>query len=345
MKSAQLRTLEAAIGACFMGANDLRAENTVLSYDSAGNLACDAQPQLVTQSNSAIPYYLTNFVDPKIIDVLVSPMKAAEVVGSEVKKGDWLSETATFLTVEQTGETSSYGDYSNNGAAGANANFPTRQAYHYQTITQWGEKELERMGLARIDWAAQQSIASVLVLNKFQNMTYFFGVTGLKNYGLLNDPALPAQITPTVGAGGNTWPLKTGLEVFADIQKLFTDLQTRAKGLVNLNSPLTLAMSPLSEVALTKVTQYNVNVSDMIKKNFPNMKVVTAPEYTTAGGELVQLILDDYEGQRTVDTAFTEKLRAHPVKIELSSFKQKKSQGTWGSIIYRPFFISGMIGV
>jgi hypothetical protein len=46
-----------------------------------------------------------------------------------------------------------------------------------------------------------------------------------------------------------------------------------------------------------------------------------------------------------VDVAFTEKLRAHPVKVELSSFKQKKSQGTWGAIIYRPILIASMIGI
>jgi hypothetical protein len=45
-----------------------------------------------------------------------------------------------------------------------------------------------------------------------------------------------------------------------------------------------------------------------------------------------------------VDVAFTEKLRAHPVKVELSSFKQKKSQGTWGAIIYRPILIASMLG-
>jgi hypothetical protein len=83
----------------------------------------------------------------------------------------------------------------------------------------------------------------------------------------------------------------------------------------------------------------------LLKTNFPNMRIETAPEYATASGNLVQLFPDDLEGQRTVDVAFTEKLRAHPVKVELSSFKQKKSQGTWGAIIYRPILIASMIGI
>jgi hypothetical protein len=308
-------------------------------------LAMDAQPSLVTQSNAGIPSYLTVYVDPKLIEVLVSPMKAAVVVGNEVKKGDWLMDTAVFPVVESTGETSSYGDYSENGRAGVNTNFPQRQSYHYQVITNWGERELERAGLAKIDWANRTNIASVLTLNKFQNLTYFFGVAGLQNYGLLNAPALPASIDPINQSGAILWADKDALEVYADIQALFAQLQTQANGLVDLETKMTLAMSPVSQVSLTKATQFNVNVMTLLKTNFPNMRIETAPEYATASGNLLQLFPDDLEGQRTVDVAFTEKLRAHPVKVELSSFKQKKSQGTWGAIIYRPILIASMIGI
>lgn len=309
-------------------------------------IAQDAQPALITTSNAGIPAFLSTYIDPKLIEILVAPMKAAEIVGEEIKKGDWTTETAMFPVVESTGETSSYGDYSNNGVAGANTNFPQRQSYHYQVMTQWGERELAKASLAKIDWANRVNIASVLTLNKFQNKSYFFGVSGLQLYGLLNDPNLIAPIAPTVETGGLiTWAQKDGLGVYADIQALYTQLQTQANGLVDLDTKLTLAMSPTSEVALTKVTQFNVNVSDMIKKNFPNLTVKTAPEYATAAGQLVQLIADELEGQRTVSVAFTEKLRAHPIVIEPSAFKQKKSQGTFGAIVFRPFLIAQMLGV
>ena len=340
------RNLEAVSrkwGVHFMGV-DAQLQQT--EKERGGLLAMDAQPQLVTVSNSGIPAFLSTYIDPKVIEVLVAPMKATEIVGEETKKGDWTLETAMFPIVESTGMVSSYGDYSETGIAGANVNWVQRQSYTYQVITQWGERELERAALARIDWANRVNIASVLTLNKFQNKTYFFGVAGLQNYGLLNDPNLIAPIAPTVEAGANiTWASKDGLGVYADIQALFTQLQTQANGLVDLETKMTLAMSPVSQVALTKTTSFNVNVEDMMKKNFPNMRVETAPEYATASGQLVQLIADEVEGQRTLSVAFTEKLRAHPVVIELSSFKQKKSQGTWGCIIFRPFLVSQMLGV
>jgi hypothetical protein len=343
-----LQALMQRAGVHFMGqpSVDFQAEGAAngLRFAQDG-FACDAQPTLITTSNSGIPAFLSTYIDPKLIEVLVSPMKAAEIAG-EVKKGDWTTETAMFPVVESTGETSSYGDYSENGMAGVNSNFPQRQSYHYQVMTQWGERELERAGLARIDWANRMNIASVLTLNKFQNKTYFFGVAGLQNYGLLNSPALTAPITPaTKTAGGTQWPNATALEVIADIAALYTQLQTQAKGLVELDTKMTLAMSPLAEVALLKVTTLaSANVGEILKKSYPNMTVKTAPEYTTASGELVQLIADEIEGQPTLEVAFTEKLRAHPIVVGSSSFKQKKSQGTWGCVLYRPVFVSQMLG-
>lgn len=336
-------------GIHFMGVNaQFQAEGAANALRLAQDgFACDAQPALVTTSNAGIPAFLSTYVDPKLIEVLVSPMKAAEIVGDEVKKGDWTTETAMFPVVESTGQTSAYGDYSESGNAGVNTNFPQRQSFHYQVMTQWGERELERAGLARIDYANRLNIASALTLNKYQNKTYFFGVAGLQNYGLLNDPNLSAAITPTTKtAGGTGWANATGVEVLNDIAKLYTQLQTQAKAQIDRDTKMTLALSSLSDAAgFTKVTDYNVSVADRVKKLYPNLTVKIAPEYTTGSGELVQLIVDEVEGQRTVDVAFTEKMRAHPIIVGASSFKQKKSQGTWGAIVYRPVFIAQMLGV
>ena len=343
-----LQALMSRAGIHFMGVNaDFQADGAAQSLRYAQDgFACDAQPALITTSNAGIPAFLTTYVDPKLIEILVSPMKAAVIVGDETKKGDWTTETAMFPVVESTGQTSAYGDYSESGNAGVNSNFPQRQSFHYQVMTQWGERELERAGLARIDWANRMNIASALTLNKYQNKTYFFGVAGLQNYGLLNDPSLSAAISPiTKAATGTSWTNATALEVLADVQKLYKQLQTQAGGLVELDTVMTLAMSPLSEVALTKTTEFNVTVSDILKKNFPNLTVKTAPEYTTESGELVQLIADELEGQRTASCGFTEKMRAHPIVVQSSSFKQKKSQGTWGTVIFRPFLIAQMLGV
>lgn len=350
MRNADFAALESQWGIVMPEAREYLPD----AYRHNFALAMDAQPTLVTTANSAIPAYLTQWVDPEIVKVLVAPMKGAEILG-EVRKGDWLTETALFPVVENTGEVSSYGDYNNNGRVGANANWPQRQSYLYQTITEWGERELERADLARLSWASQLNLASVQVLNKFQNKTYFFGVSGLQNYGILNDPSLSAALQPGPKAYGSQahgpWVTAgvvtaTANEIYSDIQSLYIQLVAQqAQGAIDMATPMKLCMSPGSSIAMTATNMYNVNVADLLKKNFPNLRIETAPEYATAAGNVVQLIADQVQGQDTGYCAFNEKLRAHPVIREMSAFKQKKTQGTWGAIIKQPFAISQMLGV
>jgi hypothetical protein len=309
------------------------------------SVAMDAQPTLVTTSNAGIPAFLTNYLDPEIIRILVTPNKAASIFG-ETKKGDWTTQTAMFPVVESTGEVSSYGDFNTNGSVGSNVNWATRQSYLFQTVTQWGELELERAGEAKINYAQNLNIASTLVLDKFMNNTYFLGVAGLQNYGLLNDPSLPATITPaTKTAGGTTWNAGTAAEIYTDIVNLFQQLTVQTNGLVELDSPMTLAMTPAVSVNLTKTNIYNVNVVDQIKKNFPNMRIETATQYAVTGGNLVQMIADSLDGEKTGYCAFNEKLRAHPVVVGESNYRQKKTSGTFGAVIRVPVAIAGMLGV
>lgn len=324
-------------------------------------LAMDALPTLVTDPNSAIPAILTTMIDPQVYHVLFTPNQAADILG-EQKKGSWLDDTAVFPIVENTGTVSSYGDYNNNGRASANTNWPQRQNYVFQTIKEYGERELARAGLAKINWVSEIDISAATVLDKFSNLSYFFGIAGLQNYGLLNDPQLTASLTPapkinTPGSG--RWITSgvvtaTANEIYADIQSLFLQLVNQSAGLVDQKAKMTLAMSPQSEVALTATNAFAVNVTDLLKKNFPGMTVKTAVQYGqlsasnpqgVVAGNLVQLLVESVEGQKTGYCAFSEKQRSHPVVRDLSSFKQKVTAGTWGSIIRQPFGIASMIGV
>lgn len=313
-------------------------------YASNYALAMDAQPGLVTASNSAVPAYFTNYVDPELLRVLVTPMKAAQILG-ETKKGDWTTLSAQFPIVESSGEVSSYGDYNHNGMVTANANWVPRQSYHYQTHTRWGERELDMYGAARIGWAAELNVSSALTLNKFQNKSYFFGIEGLENYGLLNDPSLSAPITPDEVGGKLKWDDKDGQAVYDDVVKLYKQLVKQTNGHIERTDKMKLCMSPSSEVNLTKTNGYKVNVSDLLQKNFPNLTVETAVEYTTGAGEVVQLIAERLGEQDTGYCAFTEKMRAHAVVTESSAWHQKKSAGTWGAIVRQPLAYAQMLGV
>lgn len=309
-------------------------------------LAMDAQPALVSVTSGGIPSYLANYIDPKLIEVLLTSNDAAVILGDK-KVGDWTTLTSTFPFVERVGESTSYGDHNNSGNADANLNFPQRQSYHFQTMGRWGERQLEIAGLAKIDWASQISIASAVVLDKTQNDMGFFGVAGLQNYGLLNDPTLFAPLTPSIKTETTTtsWDGADALEIYADIQRMFKQLQVQSGGVIKAKDKLVLSCSPEKSTNLTNTNQFNVQVYDTLKKAFPNIRFETATQYTTTAGDLVQLMAEEVRGQKTGTTAYTEKLRAHTIEKKTSSFVQKKSAGGWGSIIWQPFAIVGMLGI
>lgn len=321
-----------------------------------------AQPGLVSTPSGGIPWYLSNYMDPKIIEVIFAPNKGKDIMG-EAKKGDWTTNTATFMLTENTGEVSSYGDYSENGSAGVNVNFPQRQSYHYQTISQYGEKQQETYALAKVDYATKINESSIVTLNKFQNQTYFFGLAPLQLYGLINEPSLPAALTPGVKAynsGSGPWITSgtvtaTANEMFADVQALFLSLQSASQGVIQSDTPMVLALSPESHGALLSWNApYNsITAKALLQATFPNLRFEQAVQYKTANnglsGNLMQLIATEVNGdngkQQTGTMAFTEKLRAHRIIPGMSSFKQKKSQGTWGFVLFIPFAIAQMLGI
>ena len=312
----------------------------------------------VTMPNSGIPALFTTYTDPVVIRALVTPTRSEAIYGS-ARKGDWTTDTAQFPVVELSGYAAAYDDYSPAGTVDSNANWVQRQSFYYQTWTRWGEREVERMGAAKIDWVNQKNLASASVLNRNQNQINLFGIAGLELYGALNDPNLPAAITPTpkfaasgTAAAGNTWVDTTDpVQVYADILKAFGVLSAQMGGNLTLESPLTLVIPTERQQCLLYTNQFQVALGDLLKKNLPNLTIQTLPEagVTLGGGQasttLMQLFVSEVEGQQAVTTAFTEKLRAHAVERYSSSFRQKKSQGTWGTIWFYPQACVTMAGI
>lgn len=328
-------------GIHFMAALGQEAKGMVLFDKSLGY---DAQPALVTAANAGIPALFTTGVEAGFIKILVSPTKAAELYG-EAKKGTWVSDTWMFTVAERTGEVASYGDFSQDGMSSANVNFPQRQSYHFQTNVRWGEREAARTAEARIDWANQVNEGAALAMVKYQNLTYLNGIAGLQLYGGTNDPSLPAPIAPNIN-----WFGADGAQIYADVLRLVQQLIAQGNGLIDVETAMTMGISPGNVSNFSNTNLYNVNVYTQIKTNFPNLKIVTIPEFAINGGgqqggtEFVQLIADNIEGQRTVECSFTEKMRAHATVVKASSWEQKKSGGTWGAIFYRPFAVAAMLG-
>ena len=313
-------------------------------------LAEDAQPALITTPNAAIPGFFTQLVDPEVVRILQAPNKGAEILG-EQKKGTWVDQTIFIPVVENTGEVSSYGDFNTLGRSDVNEMWEQRQAYLFQTIIEYGDLEVERAGAAKLELVSEKQQAATKTLDKFLDLTYHNGISGMLNYGILNDPGLPAALTPgTKTAGGVKWVTAgvvnaTAEEIYEDFQSLYNQLASVSQGYITADTPMTLVYPNTVAGALTAINSFGITIRAFIKESFPNIEYVSDPRYATVAGNVVQLIAKEFDGKKTGYCAFNEKSRDHALVRSLSSYAQKKTGGTWGAIIRYPLSFAQMLGV
>lgn len=315
------------------------------------DMALDAQPTLLTTPSAAIPSWFTTFVDPEVVRILQTPNKGAEILG-ERQLGTWPDDTVYISVVENTGYVNTYGDFAPGGVSDVNQSWENRQDYRFQTGIEYGDLEVERAGLARLNLVAEKQMSAAKTLDKFLDLTYHFGVAGLQNYGLLNDPGLAAALNPTTKAagGGNKWVAAgvinaTAAEIYADFQTMFNQLSANSAGRITTDSRFKLVYPNIVAGALTAVNSFGITIKAFIKESFPNVEYVVDPRYATAAGNVVQLICMDYDGNATGFCAFNQKMREYTPIRAASSWAQKRAAGTWGAIIKYPLAIAQMLGI
>lgn len=316
----------------------------ILANDSIDQLANDAA--MVTAANSGIPVEFTSYIDPMVIPILTATRGAREIFG-EAKKGDWTTSYARFQTSEITGEVEAYTDYGQGGASDVNPTFPVRTQYIYQTNIRYGDREVDVASRARLQLAADKQRAAATVIDIASNKFALYGVAGLEIYGLLNDPNLPASVTPLPNAASKTrWEDKSTKEIYEDVLYLFSKMAERGAGHIDANTELVLATSPATQVQLGKATDFNISARQMLETYFPKIRFVAFPELATeTGGTSILLVAPTIEGLPTAQIGFSEKFRAMRLIPESSSFHQKFVGSSYGTIIYRPFAIGKMTSI
>lgn len=316
----------------------------ILANDSIDQLANDAA--MVTAANSGVPVEFTSYIDPMVIPILTATRGAREIFG-EAKKGDWTTSYARFQTSEITGEVEAYTDYGQGGASDVNPTFPVRTQYIYQTNIRYGDREVDVASRARLQLAADKQRAAATVIDIASNKFALYGVAGLEIYGLLNDPNLPATVSPLPNAKDKTlWADKSTKEIYEDVLHLFGKMADRGAGHIDANTELVLATSPATQVQLGKATDFNISARQMLETYFPKIRFVALPELaTTTSGTSILLVAPTIEGLPTAQIGFSEKFRAMRLIPESSSFHQKFVGSSYGTIIYRPFAIGQMTGV
>ncbi|MFJ7315265.1 hypothetical protein ACIQVE_21380 [Pseudomonas sp. NPDC098747] len=300
---------------------------------------------LVTTPNNGVPAWMTQYTSPKLIKVLTEKLGAEEVFDPS-RMGGYGTMTATFPMIEHTGAVGAYADYGRDGHAGFNANWPSREAFYFQTIVTWGDLELAVMAQGKIDAASQKQDAAALVMKTAHNSIWFYGVQNLANWGILNDPRLNPAIPPLPNTSSDLeWADKDDQEIYADVKLLYKTLVGQNRGRVNKKTKMSLILDTDSEAELDKKSLYGESVVVSLKKAYPNMEIVSAVEMDTAAGRVAMLIAHDVMGQKTGELGYVELLKAHGVVRDLSSLRQKYSGANFGAVMYQPNAIATMIGI
>lgn len=301
---------------------------------------------MLTSPNIGIPTEMLTYLDNEVIEILTAP-RSARKLGVEVKKGDYTTPTAKFAVVEHVGTTDPYNDYSDGGSANFNAEWVSRDSYLFSTTRQYGDLEQAKTAKAKINLATETQKAAASILDNDANIFYFYGVAGLRNYGILNDPALPAPIAPAPTGVGNSvlWANKGGEQIYNDILDLFQQLVDQTGGNVDQNSEIKLVLSPTQNRYLGDINSLgNRNVMDMLKGFLTNLTVETAVQYASNAGQLIQMIAPKIQAQDTIWLGYNEKYYSFAPVRKTSSIVQKFRAGTYGAIIRRPMAVASMLG-
>lgn len=317
-------------------------------------ITADNMPQilqdaaLITQANSTVPAELLAYIDPTVIEIMTAPRNARELY-SEEKRGDWTTPYFKWRADEITGNTAAYSDFGQFGVAGVNNEWHTREQYRFQTIIQYGDLEQDMASQVKINLAAAKQRAAATTIDIDANKFYLLGVSGKEIYGVLNDPNLPAAVSPISVGGVTAWSGKDAIARYNDVIKLFTTLVNQLNGLVDEKSKLKIVTSPGTRSLLAAPTALGLTTMKMLEDYFPNAEFVSLPQlgaaYAPSASETLMIIAPEVLGNQTGLLGFGEKIRMGRIVPDLSSFAQKVTGTTYGGVIRVPAAVAQMTGI
>ena len=303
-------------------------------------------------SNGVPPQYLLAYAN-QVIEQLVEKRAYMEI-GAEYQLGDFATEQIQVPVQGYIGYTAPYGDLSTDGRSSVNNTFPMRDFYLGQTVGEYGEREEAQLAKAKINIVAATQESSANTLAIAQNKAFFYGnvnsqgVFLQQNYGILDNPASNGYTPVVAGAtsGKVPWSQKTPPEINTDVVAAYAILQTQMGNNLSNRDRLLLCLSGVASAYLYATTnEYGISAYDTLKKNFPNLEVVEAPEYAANQGGSFQLIAIDKIRGGVVRDLFSYKFMAHRIAPQVSSFYQKFSFGTGGCLIVLPAAVASMSSI
>lgn len=342
---AQLRLLGIDIG------SDRVIREMMTGLDAAPNV----NPTVYSGGISTPVQFLQNWL-PGFVHTVTQVRVIDELVGLDTV-GDWEDEEIIQGVMEPTGLAQPYGDYTNVPLASWNLAWERRTIVRFEEGMRVGVLESARAAKVRVNDAATKRAAAAVALDIQRNRVGFYGYnTGAgRTYGFLNDPSLPAY----VNVAGGAWSGKTFQQITADIRTAVGALIVKAGGLVRAGpnatnaTPMTLALPTGADNFLGVTTDFGMSVADWLKKTYPNIRVISAPELAGAnGGANVFYLYADRiddgasdDGGKTWAQIVPTKFKTIGVEQQVKAYVEDYANATAGVMVKRPFLVVRYSGI
>jgi hypothetical protein len=292
---------------------------------------------------------------PGFVNMITAARKIDKLVG-RATVGSWEDEEIIQGSMELTGGSVPYGDYTNTPFSSWQATYERRTIVSFEEGLQVGLKEAARAARVRIDSAGRKRAAAALALEIRRNSIGFNGFNNGANrtYGFLNDPNLPAYVAVVAGANGLPWSGKTYAEIQKDILTAVSTIRNNSKDVIDPKAtPMTLAVATTAVDRLAEATDFGVSVLDWLQKNYPNIRIESAPELNAANGgaNVFYLYADKVEDGDSDDDGrvFSQNV---PVVFKLNGaakyekkFVESYSNATAGILLKRPYAVVRFTGI
>ncbi|OOF84644.1 hypothetical protein BKG93_06680 [Rodentibacter ratti] len=309
----------------------------------------------VYTSNAGTPVQFLQAWLPGFVRAAFAPRKIDELIGIATI-GEWHDEEVVQGVLETMGDAVPYGDTSNVPFSSYNAGFERRTVVRFEKGIKVGRLEEARAAAMRLDSAAEKRTAAELALEIQRNNVGFLGYNdaGVRTYGFLNDPALPAYATVATGqSGATTWDKKTFLEITADIRQAFAQLQTQSQGVVDAEQSQTcLALPTDCSTFLSVTSDFGISVRDWLNKTYPKCRVAIAPNLNKANGGanvfyLYAETVDDgaTDDSRTWVQVVPAKFIALGVEPKAKGIIEDYTNATAGVMCKRPYAVYRATGI
>lgn len=331
----------------------IAAMSSQLGYEGA---AMDAIQPTVTAASIEVPIQFLQTWLPGHVVILTAARKIDEAIGIDTI-GSWEDEEIVQTVLELTGYAQPYGDYTNLPFASWNNNFNHFTVFRSEQGINVTNLEQLRTARVRIDTASVKRQSATLALEISRNLIGFFGVNAGANltFGFLNTPGVSAyQTVPNGASGFPQWPTKATLEIFHDLQLAAALLQNQSLDNVDpQKTAITLFVPTSVAIYLTTSTDFGKTVRALITENFPNWRVVSAPQLNTANGGVgvfylyAERIDDDYstDGGKVWSQMVQTKFMIEGVEKKAKGYLEGYTNATAGVMCKRPFAVVRFSGI